>query len=118
MIYTVFGALTGEHGRAESHQLRLKHQALAAAVLLAGASVGTFLSVTHLHSWGLVVGEALFAGAGSLFSDKVRLKPNGPFFCILVPVVMFVSSSVFTSRRWGRRGRSRRRCRGHLDGAG
>ena len=33
MIYAVFGALTGMHGRAESHQLRLKHQALAAAAL-------------------------------------------------------------------------------------
>lgn len=56
MVYAVFGALTGMHGRAESHQLRLKHQALA-AVLLAGVSVGTFLSVAHVHLWGLVVGE-------------------------------------------------------------
>jgi hypothetical protein len=44
MIYTVFGALTGMHGRAESHQLRLRHWTPAAAVLLAGASVDTFLS--------------------------------------------------------------------------
>lgn len=83
IIYAVFGALTGMYGRAESHQLRLKHQAQAAAVLLAGVSVGTFLSVSHIHSWGLVVVEALLAGVGSLFSDKVRLKPNGPFFGIL-----------------------------------
>ena len=83
IIYAVFGALTGMYGRAESHQLRLKHQAQAAAVLVTGVSVGTFLSVSHIHSWGLVVVEALLAGVGSLFSDKVRLKPNGPFFGIL-----------------------------------
>lgn len=83
IIYAVFGALTGMYGRAESHQLRLKHQAQAAAVLLTGVAVGTFLSVSHIQSWGLVVTEALLAGVGSLFSDKVRLKPNGPFFGIL-----------------------------------
>lgn len=83
IIYAVFGALTGMYGRAESHQLRLKHQAQAAAVLLAGVSVGTFLSVSHIHSWGLVAVEGLLAGVGSLFSDRVRLKPNGPFFGIL-----------------------------------
>lgn len=83
IIYAVFGALTGMYGRAESHQLRLKHQAQAATVLLAGVSIGTLLSVTHIHSWGLVVVESLFAGAGSLFADKVQLKPNGPFFGIL-----------------------------------
>lgn len=106
IIYAVFGALTGMYGRAESHQLRLKHQAQAAAVLLAGVSVGTFLSITNIHSWGLVVVEALFAGAGSLFADKVQLKPNGPFFGILalgtssaVPVTVpfFVAILIFAA---------------------
>ena len=52
-------------------------------VLVAASRVGVFLSVNHLHSWWLVLVEAVLAGVGSLFSDKVRLKPNGPFFGIL-----------------------------------
>ena len=83
-MYAVFGALTGMYGRSEPHQLRLRHQAQAALVLLvSGVAVGVFLSVNHLHSWWLVLVEAVLAGAGSLFSDQVRLKPNGPFFGIL-----------------------------------
>lgn len=83
MMYAVFGALTGMYGRNETHQLRLKHQAQAALVLVGGLAVGTFLSVTHIHSWWLVLAATLFAGAGSLYADAVRLKPIGPFFGIL-----------------------------------
>ncbi|TLM87988.1 FUSC family protein [Pseudarthrobacter sp. NamE5] len=83
IIYAVFGALTGMYGRSERHQLRLRHQSQAAVVLLGGVAVGVFLSVNHLHSWWLVGVEAVLAGAGSLFADRVRLKPNGPFFGIL-----------------------------------
>jgi Fusaric acid resistance protein-like len=82
-LYAVFGGLTAMYGRNESHQLRLKHQLQAAVVLLGGVTVGTFLAVNHVHSWGLVAVEALLAGVGSLYSDRVRLKPNGPFFGIL-----------------------------------
>jgi hypothetical protein len=42
-----------------------------------------FLSVNQLHSWLLVGVEAVLAGVGSVFADRVRLKPNGPFFGIL-----------------------------------
>jgi hypothetical protein len=83
IMYAVFGALTGMYGRSEPHQLRLKHQAQAALVLLTGVAVGVLLSVNQLHSWWLVGIEAVLAGAGSVFADKVRLKPNGPFFGIL-----------------------------------
>ncbi|TNB76394.1 FUSC family protein [Arthrobacter sp. BB-1] len=83
MIYAVFGALTGMYGRSEPHQLRLRHQSQAAVVLLGGVAVGVFLSANHLHSWWLVGVEALLAGVGSVFADRVRLKPNGPFFGIL-----------------------------------
>ena len=83
IIYAVFGALTGMYGRNEQHQLRLRHQAQAALVLLSGVGVGVFLSVNHLHSWWLVAVEAVLAGVGSVYSDRVRLKPNGPFFGIL-----------------------------------
>lgn len=85
-MYAVFGALTGMYGRSESHQLRLKHQAQAAVVLISGITVGVFLSLNHIHSWWLVLVEAVLAGVGSLFSDRVQLKPNGPFFGILAPV--------------------------------
>lgn len=83
MIYAVFGALTGMYGRTEPHQLRLRHQSQAAFLLVGGLAVGVFLSVSQLHSWALVVTETLFAAAGSLFADRVALKPNGPFFGIL-----------------------------------
>jgi uncharacterized membrane protein YccC len=81
--YAVFGALTGMYGRTEPHQLRLRHQGQAAVLLLAGVGVGVFLSIQHIHSWALVITEALFAGAGSLFTDRTALKPAGPFFGIL-----------------------------------
>ena len=81
--YAVFGALTGMYGRTEPHQLRLRHQGQAAVLLVTGVAVGVFLSVHHLHSWALVITEAVFAGAGSLFTDRTALKPAGPFFGIL-----------------------------------
>ncbi|MDQ0635723.1 putative membrane protein YccC [Arthrobacter pascens] len=97
IIYAVFGALTGMYGRSEPHQLRLRHQSQAALVLLSGVGVGIFLSVNHLHSWWLVGVEALLAGAGSVFADKVRLKPNGPFFGILA---LGACASVATDVPW------------------
>ncbi|WP_255771460.1 FUSC family protein [Pseudarthrobacter sulfonivorans] len=83
IIYAVFGALTGMYGRSEPHQLRLRHQSQAALVLVGGVAVGVFLSVNRLHSWWLVAVEAVLAGVGSVYSDRVNLKPNGPFFGIL-----------------------------------
>lgn len=125
IIYAVLGAFTGMYGRTEPHQLRLKHQMQAGLFLLAGVTVGATLSVLHVGSWGLVLVETAFAGLGSLFSDKVRLKPNGPFFgilalgaCASVPVTIPLAAAVlicagsaafsvlvgfggwFRSRRW------------------
>lgn len=97
IIYAVFGALTGMYGRSEPHQLRLRHQSQAALVLLGGVAVGVFLSVNHLHSWWLVAVEAILAGAGSVFADKVQLKPNGPFFGILA---LGACASVPTAVPW------------------
>lgn len=97
IIYAVFGALTGMYGRNEPHQLRLRHQAQAAVVLLGGVTVGVFLSVNHLHSWWLVGVEAFLAGAASVFADRVRLRPNGPFFGILA---LGACASVPTSVPW------------------
>jgi hypothetical protein len=81
--YAVFGALTGMYGRTEPHQLRLRHQGQAAVLLLTGVGLGVFLSAHHIDSWVLVIVEAMFAGAGSLFADSTTLKPAGPFFGIL-----------------------------------
>ncbi|QYF88726.1 FUSC family protein [Arthrobacter sp. PAMC25284] len=82
-IYAVFGALTGMYGRTEPHQLRLRHQGQAAVLLVGGVAVGVALSVGHVHSLELVAAEAIFAFGASLFADRMRLKPNGPFFSIL-----------------------------------
>jgi hypothetical protein len=51
--------------------------------LVTGVTVGVLLSVTHIHSWGLVLVEAMLAGVGSVVADRLRLRPNGPFFGIL-----------------------------------
>ncbi|WP_427173256.1 FUSC family protein [Arthrobacter sp. 92] len=97
IIYAVFGALTGMYGRSEPHQLRLRHQGQAALVLLSGIGVGVTLSVNHIHSWWLVAIESLLAGLGSLYSDRVNLKPNGPFFGILA---LGACASVPTAVPW------------------
>lgn len=81
-IYAVFGAFTAMFGRSESHQLRLRHQLQAAAVLVTGASVGMFLSGNHVQAWGIVATEAILAGLGSVIADAADLKPAGPFFGI------------------------------------
>lgn len=97
MIYAVFGALTGMYGRSEPHQLRLRHQGQAALVLLTGVAVGVTLSINHIHSWWLVAVEATLAGVGSVYSDRVHLKPNGPFFGILA---LGACASVPTTVPW------------------
>lgn len=48
-----------------------------------GVMIGTGLSVTNLHSWWLVAGEALLAALGSIFADRLNLKPGGHFFGIV-----------------------------------
>lgn len=97
IIYAVFGALTGMYGRLEPHQLRLRHQGQGALVLLSGVAVGVTLSINHIHSWWLVAVEATLAGVGSVYSDRVRLKPNGPFFGILA---LGACASVPTAVPW------------------
>ncbi|WP_411732792.1 FUSC family protein [Paeniglutamicibacter sp.] len=82
IIYAVFGAFIGMYGRNEPHQLRVIHQAQAAVLLVGGTLIGIGLSALGVKPWALVLTEALIAGAGSLFADRHRLKPAGPFFCI------------------------------------
>lgn len=83
VIYALFGALSGMYGRTEPRLLRLQHQVQAACMLVIGVMIGTGLSVIGLHFWWLVGVEALLAGLGSIFADRLNLKPSGPFFGIL-----------------------------------
>ena len=83
------------YGRGETHQLRLVHQAQAAAVLLTGVTIGVALSITHIEVWALIAIEASLAGLGSLVADKIQLRPAGPFFgifalgaCASIPTVV------------------------------
>ncbi|WP_254456389.1 FUSC family protein [Paeniglutamicibacter quisquiliarum] len=82
IIYAVFGAFIGMYGRNEPHQMRLVHQAQAAVLLVGGTLIGIGLSALGVRPWTLVLTEAFIAGVGSLFADRYRLKPAGPFFCL------------------------------------
>lgn len=82
IIYAVFGAFIGMYGRNEPHQMRVLHQAQAAVLLVGGTLIGIGLSALGVRPWTLVLAEAFIAGVGSLFADRYRLKPAGPFFCL------------------------------------
>lgn len=82
IIYAVFGAFTAMYGRAESHQLRLRHQLHAALLLLAGVGSGVLLSAQQVDTWVLVATEAAFAALASMQADRAGLRPVGPFFSI------------------------------------
>ncbi|MFC7448292.1 FUSC family protein [Rhodococcus daqingensis] len=82
IIYAVFGAVTGMYGRAEAHRRRIEHQAQAAAILVAGVATGVALSGVHAGPWVLVVATVVFATVGSVVTDHLALKPEGPFFGI------------------------------------
>jgi uncharacterized membrane protein YccC len=101
LIYAVFGAFTGMYGRNETHRLRLRHQAQAALMLVSAVGVGVVLSASHTPEWVLVVVECAFAGLVSLYSDRVGLRPSGPFFglfalgaCASVPTTVPVAVAI------------------------
>lgn len=80
MIYAVFGAITGMYGRAEPRQRRVFHQTQAAAILTAGVAIGVTLANLRTHPWVLVVAAVLFVTVGSVVTDHLALKPEGPFY--------------------------------------
>lgn len=80
MIYAVFGAITGMYGRAEPRQRRAVHQSQAAAILIAGVAIGVTLANMRAHPWALVVTAVAFVTVGSVVTDRLALKPEGPFY--------------------------------------
>jgi hypothetical protein len=93
-IYAVFGAFTAMYGRREPHTARLLHQSRAAVMLVVGVCGGTSAAFYGVDSFALVTIEASLAGVGSVYSDRMGLRPSGPFWalfafgaCATVPVV-------------------------------
>ncbi|MEZ0051219.1 hypothetical protein ABIA30_002217 [Mycobacterium sp. MAA66] len=80
IIYAVFGAITGMYGRAEPRNRRLVHQSQAAAILTLGVTIGVALANSQLMPATLVLAAALFATLGSVATDYLALKPEGPFY--------------------------------------
>lgn len=80
MIYAVFGAITGMYGRAESRQRRLAHQTQGAVILILGVSIGVALGNSHIAPAVLVLAAVAFAAVGSVTTDFLALKPEGPFY--------------------------------------
>jgi hypothetical protein len=79
-VYVIFGALTGVFGRAESHRLRFRH--LGSAGVLMGVSVigGAAASLAGTGPWAVVLAGTALAGTFSVLSDRLGLRPAGPFF--------------------------------------
>ncbi|MFE3446062.1 FUSC family protein [Nocardia sp. NPDC059180] len=82
LIYAVFGSFTGMYGFAESSRQRLIHQLEAAVLLVGGVGAGIVLARIHAPSWVLVVAVAIFAAVWSPITDRLGLRPEGPFFGI------------------------------------
>ncbi|MRH87902.1 FUSC family protein [Nocardia sp. SYP-A9097] len=82
LIYAVFGSFTGMYGFAEAPRERLAHQLEAAALLISGVGLGIALAEYHAPVWLLVVCVALFAAGLSPITDRLALRPEGPFFGI------------------------------------
>lgn len=92
-VYAVFGAFTGMYGR--SDPARVRHQLLAALLLVTGVTLGVGAASLGVSSWSLVALECGFAAVGSLVADAAGLRPAGPFFglfalgaCASVPPII------------------------------
>lgn len=80
IIYAVFGAVTGMYGRHQPRRGRLTQQAQAALLLVIGVGVGVVLSGAGAAPWVLVATAVVFVATGSVVTDRLALKPEGPFF--------------------------------------
>ncbi|MFC4376121.1 FUSC family protein [Nocardia halotolerans] len=82
LIYAVFGSFTGMYGFAEAPRQRLAHQCEAAVVLVGAVGAGILLAHVHAPPVVLVSAVATFAAVASPVTDRLGLRPEGPFFGI------------------------------------
>lgn len=82
LIYAVFGSFTGMYGFAESPRQRLIHQSEAAVMLVGAVGAGILLARLHASPAVLVSAVAAFAAVASPITDRLGLRPEGPFFGI------------------------------------
>ncbi|BBX84787.1 FUSC family protein [Mycolicibacterium aubagnense] len=80
IIYAVFGAITGMYGRTESRARRFAHQTQGAVILVLGVAIGVALANSHVPPAVLVIAAVTFAAVGSVVTDYLALKPEGPFY--------------------------------------
>lgn len=80
IIYAVFGAITGMYGRTESRRRRFTHQSYGGVILVLGVAIGVALANSHTSPAVLVVAAVAFATIGSVVTDYLALKPEGPFY--------------------------------------
>ncbi|MEV6360184.1 FUSC family protein [Nocardia asteroides] len=82
LIYAVCGSFTGMYGFAEAPRQRLLHQCEAALLLVGAVGAGMLLARLQTPPAVLVAAVAAFAGFASLVTDRLGLRPEGPFFGI------------------------------------
>lgn len=82
LIYVVFGSFTGMYGFAEAPRQRLIHQSEAAVMLVGGVGAGILLARMDAPPAVLVSAVAVFAAVASPITDRLGLRPEGPFFGI------------------------------------
>ncbi|KAF0845366.1 FUSC family protein [Nocardia caishijiensis] len=82
LIYAVFGSFTGMYGFAEAPRQRLTHQCAAAVLLVGAVGAGILLGRLHTPPAVLVSAVAVFAALASPVTDRLGLRPEGPFFGI------------------------------------
>ena len=80
IIYAVFGAVTGMYGRTETRARRFTHQAQGGVILVLGVAIGVALANSHVPPAVLVIAAVTFASVGSVVTDYLALKPEGPFY--------------------------------------
>ena len=80
IIYAVFGAITGMYGRTETRARRFAHQTQGGVILVLGVAIGVLLANSHVPPAVLVIAAVAFATVGSVVTDYLVLKPEGPFY--------------------------------------
>ncbi|GAA3680663.1 FUSC family protein [Nocardioides ginsengisoli] len=82
LLYVVFGSFAGMYGRAAGPRERLRHQFHGAGMIVTGVGLGVTLAATDAPARVLLLAVIGFATLGSLVTDRLRLRPGGPFFGI------------------------------------